>query len=112
MVLTGVTLVLKKIWRLFFALAYLALSPTLASAQPAEAVRNAITLSGTVEAVDHDTRTVRVRGEQGNVVTLDVPKSVARFDQVKVGDSVTASYFDVVSVRPKPAGEAAVDRSI
>jgi len=73
-------------------------------------VRNAISLSGTVEAVDHDTRTVTVRGEQGNVVALDVPKSVARFDQIKVGDRITASYFDVVSVRPKPAGEADVDR--
>ncbi len=106
----GVTLVLKKSQRLLFALVSLALSSTLASAQPPEVLRNEITLRGTVEAVDHDTRTVRIRGEQGNVVTLDVPQSVARFDQVKVGDIVTASYFDVVSVRPKPAGEAAVDR--
>ena len=105
-------LVLKKSQRLLFALVSLALSSTLASAQqPPEVVRNEITLRGTVEAVDHASRTVRVRGEQGNVVTLDVPQSVARFDQVKVGDTITASYFDVVSVRPKPAGEAAVDRS-
>ena len=103
---------LKKSQRLLFALVSLALSSTLASAQPAEVVRNEITLRGTVEAVDHASRTVRIRGEQGNVVTLDVPQSVARFDQVKVGDLITASYFDVVSVRPKPAGEAAVDRSI
>ena len=103
---------LKISQRLFFALVSLALSSALVSAQAPEVVRNEITLRGTVEAVDHDTRTVRIRGEQGNVVTLDVPQSVARFDQVKVGDSVTASYFDVVSVRPKPAGEAAVDRSI
>ena len=105
-------LVLKINQRLLFALVSLALSSTLASAQAPEVLRNEITLRGTVEAVDHDTRTVRIRGEQGNVVTLDVPQSVARFDQVKVGDTVTASYFDVVSVRPKPAGEAAVDRSI
>ena len=105
-------LVLKMNKRLLFALVSLALSSTLASAQAPEVLRNEITLRGTVEAVDHDTRTVRVRGEQGNVVTLDVPQSVARFDQVKVGDTVTASYFDVVSVRPKPAGEAAVDRYI
>ena len=105
-------LVLKKCQRLLFALVSLALSYTLASAQPPEVVRNEITLRGTVEAVDHASRTVRIRGEQGNVVTLDVPQSVARFDQVKVGDLITASYYDVVSVRPKPAEEAAVDRSI
>ena len=105
-------LVMKKCQRLLFALVSLALSSTLASAQPPEVLRNEITLRGTVEAVDVASRTVRIRGEQGNVVTLDVPQSVARFDQIKVGDLVTASYFDVVSVRPKPAGEAAVDRSI
>ena len=103
---------LKKSQRFLFALVFLALSSTLASAQPPEVVRNEVTLRGTVEAVDHDARTVSIRGEQGNVVTLDVPQSVAHFDKVKVGDTITASYFDVVSVRPKPAGEAAVDRSI
>ena len=91
----------------------LALSSILASAQQSpEVVRNEVTVRGTAEAVDVAARTVSVRGEQGQVVTLDVPQSVARFDQVKVGDTVTASYFDVVSVSPKPAGEAAVDRRI
>ena len=112
MALHGVTLVLKKCQRLLVALVSLALSPALAHAQPAEVVRSGITLRGTVEAVDHTSRTVRIRGEQGNVVTLDVPQASPRFDQVKVGDLVTASYLDVVSVRPKPAGEADVDRSV
>ena len=108
----GVTLVLKKSQRLLFALLSLALSSTLASAQPPEVLRNEVTVRGTVEAVDVPSRTVRIRGEQGNVVTLDVPQSVARFDQIKVGDLITASYFDVVSVKPKAAGEPAVDQSI
>jgi len=108
----GVTLVLKESQRIVFAVVYLTLSSTLASAQPPEVVRNEVTVRGTVEAVDVAGRTVSIRGEQGNVVTLDVPQSVARFDQVKVGDTITASYFDVVSVRPKAAGEAAVDRHI
>jgi hypothetical protein len=102
--------VLKKCQRLLFAIVSLALSSTLASAQPPEVLRNEVTVRGTVEAVDVASRTVRIRGEQGNVVTLDVPQSVARFDQVKVGDLISASYFDVVSVRPKAAGEPAVDR--
>jgi len=110
--MNGVTLVLKTIQRLLFALVFLALSSSLASAQPAEVVRNEVTVRGTVEAIDPVSRTVKIRGEQGNVVTLDVPQSVARLDEIKVGDIISASYFDVVSVRPKPAGEAAVDRSI
>ena len=35
-----------------------------------------------------------------------------RFEQVKVGDTVTATYYDRISVRLKPAGEPAVDRTM
>ena len=55
-------------------------------------------------------RTLRVRGDQGNMVTLDVPASYTRFDQVRVGDVITITYYDRVSVRLKAAGEAPVDR--
>ena len=109
----GVTLVLKKSQSLLLVVLSLTLSSTFASAQQSpDVVRNEVTVRGTVEALDVASRTVTIRGEQGTVVTLDVPQSVARFDEVKVGDIITASYFDVVSVRPKAAGEAAVDRSI
>ena len=57
-------------------------------------------------------RTVTVQGEDGRVVTLDVPTTATRFDQVKVGDVVTMTYYDRVSVRAKPVGEAAVNRVI
>jgi hypothetical protein len=75
-------------------------------------VRDEVTLRGTVEAIDHTARTVRIRGDLGNVVTLDIPASVVRFDQVKVGDIVTAAYYDRVNVRPKLADEPAVDRTV
>ncbi len=81
-----------------------------ASAQK-QAASNQITLRGKVEAVDTTARTVTIRGDQGNVVTLDVPQSVTRLDQVQVGDVVSVSYYDRVSIRPKPPGEAAVDRT-
>ena len=92
-------------------MAALILIATLAGAQTQDAVLQEITLSGTVEAIDHTARTVRIRGASGNVVTLDVPASVTRFDNVKVGDRVTIGYYDRVSIKPKPADEAAVDRT-
>ena len=70
------------------------------------------TVNGTVEAVDQTARTVSIRMDQGNLVTLDVPPTAMRFEQVKVGDSVLASYYDAVTVRLKPAGEPPVDRTI
>ena len=45
-------------------------------------------------------------------MTLDVPPTAMRFEQVKVGDAITATYYDRVSLRLKPAGEAAVDRTV
>jgi hypothetical protein len=81
-----------------------------AAPQVREATIQEITIRGTVEAVDQIARTVRIRGEQGNIVTLDVPTTVTRFDSVKVGDVVTIAYYDRVNIRLKPADEPAVDR--
>ncbi len=107
----GVAVVYQVRTRLLL-LVFVVLSATFASAQqPADVVRGQLTLRGTVEAVDANARTVTIRGERGNVVTLDIPQSTAAFDQLQVGDVVSVTYYDRVSVRPKPAGEPAVDRT-
>ena len=85
-------------------------APAIAAAQTREA-ESQLTVVGTVEAVDYTARTVTIRSQAGTVVTVDVPADAKRFDQVKVGSTVTAVYFDRVSVRLKPAGEPAVDRT-
>jgi hypothetical protein len=87
-------------------------TPMKGNAGAQEAVINQVTLQGTVQSVDHVGRTVTIRGAQGNIVTLDVPMSVTRFDQVKVGDTISATYSDRVSVRLKPANEPEVDRVV
>ena len=87
-----------------------ALSVTLASAQSNDVIRDQITLRGRVEAVDQTARTVTIRGDRGNVLTVDMPTAPAA-DQLQVGDVVSVAYYDRVSVRLKPAGEADVDRT-
>ena len=82
---------------------------TITAAQLREA-ESQVTVQGTVEAVDHTNRTVTIKLQDGKVVTLDVPKEAMRFDEIKVGDGVMASYYNRVSLRLKPAGEAPVDR--
>ena len=68
-----------------------------------------ITLSGTVETIDHARRVVNIKTSDGNFQTIDVPQSATRFNELKVGDKVSITYNNNVSARVKPPGEADVD---
>jgi hypothetical protein len=68
-----------------------------------------VTLAGTVETIDHGKRVVTIKTADGKFETIDVPPSAKRFDELKVGDKVSVTYNNNVSVRPKPPGEPAVD---
>jgi hypothetical protein len=67
------------------------------------------TATATVEAIEASTRTLTLKGQEGNYVTLTVPPSVKKFDQIKVGDTLTAKYYDSLILRLKPEGEKATD---
>ena len=80
-----------------------------ASAQTKTIPGETTTLSGVVEAIDATTRTLTVKGPKGNYVPITVPRSMERFSEVKVGDTITARYYDNIVIRLKPADEPAVD---
>jgi hypothetical protein len=81
-----------------------------ARAQVKEIPGDTVTVSGTVEAIDHTSRVLTLKADgDGEFVTVDVPAEAKRFPEIKVGDKVTARYFDNVTVRLKKPGEAAVD---
>jgi hypothetical protein len=69
-----------------------------------------VTETGTVEAIDYTGRVMTLKDESGELTTIDVPKEVKRFEAIKVGDKVSATYYDSVSVRLKEKGEKAVDK--
>ena len=76
------------------------------------------TITASVEAIDHGNRTVTLKGPKGNYVTIDVPPGVQRFDSIKVGDKLTATYYEnlVLTVqkpgsKPKDSAEEALTRS-
>jgi Cu/Ag efflux protein CusF len=69
------------------------------------------TITATVEAIDAATRTLTVKNEDGDFVPITVPKSMERFSEIKVGDTITARYYDNIVIRLKPSGEPAVDSS-
>lgn len=56
------------------------------------------TVSAEVTAIDHATRVVSVRTEDGETVTFDVPEEARNLGQVEVGDIVFAEYESVYSI--------------
>jgi hypothetical protein len=78
-------------------------------AQVKQLPTHTVTLSGTVATIDHDKRVLNVKTADGKFESLDVPQSAKRFDELKVGDTVSVTYNNNVSVRMKPPGEPAVD---
>jgi hypothetical protein len=69
------------------------------------------TITATIEAIEKATRSVTLKQENGEYVTITAPAEVAKFDAMKVGDKVTVKYYDNIVLRLKAPGEKAVDSS-
>jgi hypothetical protein len=100
---------MQSLGRTIGALALGLLASVVTFAQIKEVPGERVAKSGTVEAVDHQARVLTLKDEKGEMVTVDVPAKVERFDAVKVGDKVTLAYYDNVTVRLKKPGEAPVN---
>lgn len=66
--------------------------------KPALAMADTVEVRARVEAIDHGTRTVTLRGPEGNVKSITVDPSVQRLDQVKVGDEVVIRHTEAVAI--------------
>jgi Cu/Ag efflux protein CusF len=62
--------------------------------------------TGIVEAIEASSRKVTLRKPDGTMVTTVAGPEIKRFDEVKVGDKITARYYDNVVLRLKRPGEA------
>jgi hypothetical protein len=67
------------------------------------------TISATVEAVEQSRREVTLRDASGELHTIVVSPEVKRFPEIKVGDKISATYYDTITLRVKPTGEPDVD---
>ena len=98
----------------------MALTMTLAGSVPlwagAAAAGQSKTLEGdqvsmtvTIEAIEQSSRTLTVKTDKGFYETIQAPPGMQRFSELKVGDTITARYYENVVVRLKKPNEAAVD---
>jgi hypothetical protein len=89
--------------------ALLACVPAAAPAQTKTVPGEMITVTAKVEAIELQSRTLTLKKPDGQFVTLVAPAEVARFDAIKVGDTVTARYYDTLTFRKMRPDEKAVD---
>ena len=75
-----------------------------AAAMPGAVVGDSIKVEAEVMAVDLKTRTVALKGPEGNVFDVVVGKSVKNLPQVKVGDRVVTEYFEALAIKLKKGG--------
>jgi hypothetical protein len=76
-----------------------------ASAQAKTISSEMRTETGTVEAIEAATRTVTLKKADGTFVTTVAGPDIKRFAELKVGDKVTARFYENVVVRLKRPGE-------
>ena len=66
--------------------------------KPGAVVAEIVELKATVTAVDRADRTVTLRGEDGSEVEIALSDQVKNFDQIKTGDTVTATMYEATAI--------------
>src|SRR5687767_8265755 len=69
--------------------------------------QNQVTMTATIKAIDPATRSVTLRAENGDEDTFTVGPAVVRFDQLKVGDTIKATYYESLVFQVRKPGSAA-----
>ena len=96
----------------FIVVAALATAPvTIAWAQNPEpktvTKQNQVTATATIKAIDQATRSVTLRTDNGDEDTFTVGPDVSRFKELKVGDTIRATYYESLVFQVRKPGAAA-----
>lgn len=67
--------------------------------KPDKIITDILFISGTVVAVDHNSRMATLRDKTGSYVTFRVDRRVGNFDKIQKGSMVVASYVESIGIR-------------
>jgi Cu/Ag efflux protein CusF len=73
-------------------------------------VTEAVTVKATIEEIDKENRIVTLRGPRGYLIDVKADESIKRFDELKVGDVVSATYSESIAVHVRKPGEPEPDK--
>jgi hypothetical protein len=65
-----------------------------------------LTIKAVIEAVDPEKREVLLRGPEGNLMTVTAGENVKRFNEIEVGDMVTAQFWTYLKAEFREPTEA------
>ena len=96
------------------ALAVLALALSCATSKelPKYTDSRTVTATAVVQAIDPNTREVTLRGEDGRVFTFIAGDQVKNLPQVRVGDTVKATYTESIAIEVKRVDGGTPDLSV
>ena len=64
-----------------------------------------VSVTATIEAVDKANRTVTIKRPDGTTAEIKAEKEMQGFNTLKVGDRVTATYYEAVLLTPRKPGD-------
>jgi Cu/Ag efflux protein CusF len=67
------------------------------------------TMTVSVEGIERSSREVTVKKPDGTFDVLYMPEGMQRFDTLKIGDKITAKYYETLVVRLAAPGSAPID---
>jgi hypothetical protein len=70
--------------------------------EPKSAVRESVSVSGTVERIERSTRTLTLRTSPNTTQPVTVEPGVKLFDELKTGDRITVRLIEAVIVAVRP----------
>jgi hypothetical protein len=70
--------------------------------RPSLHTSNKVVVTSVVEAINHETREVTLKGADGELVTFTASEEARNLGQVEVGDIVTAEYMQSITIDVMP----------
>jgi Cu/Ag efflux protein CusF len=70
--------------------------------RPSFAAQQTMVVTAVVEAIDHETRVVTVRRDDGEELTFTASEEARNLDQVSVGDVLVAEFVETITVEVLP----------
>lgn len=95
---------------MYGAAAMLAVTAGAAAAQPAKTITGETkTATVTVEAIEQSSREVTVKKADGTYDVVYIPPTMTSFDKLKIGDKITARYYENMVLQFKAPGSKDVN---